>query len=141
MEEEPPLEEQPLLPVRFIYPYNPHTKTLRDIPTCDDNPMLWPRPLIPAQIYTAAIESDHPIVPRWSEISKEIGNKLDAVGLRWCAIECFQRRQVKEASETHDDTSVVITVDKLPPITDEITEVARSIHELSGKRAGKDSFW
>ncbi|KAK2766954.1 hypothetical protein FQN54_006269 [Arachnomyces sp. PD_36] len=121
------MEDEELPTVRVFYPYNPHTKTGIE---CDTD--SWAPSSGPAEIFTFAIEEKHPIVARWSDVSKEIARKLDAVGLRWCAIECLQRRQLEKPSETHDDSSVVITVDELPPITDEITEVARSIHELSG---------
>lgn len=72
-------------------------------------------------------------MPRWDEVSDEIKKKIKELGLEYCAIECFQRRQLPEKSQAHDDSTVVISLQETPPITDEIIEVAREIHELSGK--------
>ncbi|KAL2001028.1 hypothetical protein VTN02DRAFT_2320 [Thermoascus thermophilus] len=108
-------------PRRAIYPFNPHTKTVNDLPT-----------LPPAPILSFVVDARHPIVPRWRDVARQTIEKLDQAALRWVAIECFQRRQGTQRSTSHDDTSIVITVQALSLDRERLQGLLREIHELSG---------
>lgn len=118
-------------PRRAIYPFNPHTKTVNDLPTID--PGFDPEPnMLPAPILSFVVDANHPIVPRWRDVARQTIEKLDQAELRWVAVECFQRRQVTERSTTHDDTFIVITVQELSLDPERLQGLLREIHELSG---------
>ncbi|KAL2008708.1 hypothetical protein VTN00DRAFT_6902 [Thermoascus crustaceus] len=118
-------------PRRVIYPFNPHTKTINNLPTID--PGFDPEPnVLPAPILSFVVDANHPIVPCWRDVARQTIDKLDQAGLKWVAVECFQRRQLTEKSTTHDDTSIVIIVQELSLDPERLQGVLREIHELSG---------
>jgi len=118
-------------PARVIYPFNPHTKTANNLPKMGfflhEDPDNTPLP-----IRSFVVDDHHPIVPRWRDVARQIMDKLDQAGLKWVAVECFQRRQLTQKSSTHDDTSVVITVQELTLETDHLQPLLHEIHVLSG---------
>ena len=131
-----PLQQPAKMPVegdteRYFYPWNPHTKTHEQVRSIH-NPVVQSAPGI-APIHTFAIEPTHPIVPHWRDVCGQTVEKLDKAGINWVAVECFRRRQQYEkADDIDDDTTIVITVKDLPSMTDDLREVLKEIHELSG---------
>lgn len=112
----------------YIFPKNPHTKTNAQVEETSDDGFESAPGIAP--ILTFAIESSHPIVAHWDEVSERTAELLDKAGVRWLAIECFRRRQQNE--QTEDDATVVITTEGPTLITDDFRGILNKIHDISG---------
>ncbi|KAK2765061.1 hypothetical protein FQN54_008760 [Arachnomyces sp. PD_36] len=54
--------------------------------------------------------------------------------ISWVSIECLRRRQDPDGAEDiPDDTTIVLTVDEIPQLTDNLKAVLRDIYVLSGE--------
>lgn len=122
----------PAAPESIFYPSNPHTKTNEEIDEDIDNTTFWSGPGI-APICSFPIEHDHPIVPRWHGICQGTIEILKKGEIAWIAIECFRRRQhPRRTEDIPEDTTIVITVNEVPQMTDELKIILHEIYLLSG---------
>lgn len=110
-----------------MYPHDPYTLTRYNA-----FPPELSTGVVPLDVLTFAVSSNHPIVARWGDVSTYTIEQLDRLNIPWVAVECFQRRQEKEESEDRDDTTVIITVQGFPKETNEIEKLLQMVHEYSG---------
>lgn len=64
------------------------------------------------RLRTFPIEHDHPLIPLWPPIEKDLLNLLDARQVKWSGLEVFRRRNTIEPASGTDDTTVVVTATK-----------------------------
>ncbi|KAM5439785.1 hypothetical protein MferCBS31731_004195 [Microsporum ferrugineum] len=114
-------------PRRYMYPHDPYTLTRYNA-----FPPGLSTGVVPLDVLTFAVSSNHPIVARWDDVSTYTIEQLDRLNIPWVAVECFQRRQEEEESEDRDDTTVIITVQEFPKETNEIEKLLQTVHEYSG---------
>lgn len=112
------------------YPSDRHTKLKSEIPN-DDYPKHDAS--VRAPVHTFPVDGSHPIVTCWNEVGSRVIKKLGVAGLKWAAVECFNRRQLDDESKGKDNTTVVITLPQLPARTKSLDDLLEEIHTLSGK--------
>ncbi|KMP02047.1 hypothetical protein CIHG_05396 [Coccidioides immitis H538.4] len=114
---------------RIVYPRDPHGILISELPLMGH---FVQRGEGLAPVLTFPVNRDHPIVARWREVAREIIAKLDNARLKWAGVECFQRRQLQQKRKNFDDTTVVITLEKLPSSSFDKKKLLEDIHMLSG---------
>ena len=115
---------------RIFYPYNPHTLT--DVDTHYDGVILSPGA---APIHTSALNSDHPIRHRWEDFKSQTIEKLAEFGVQSVGLVCRRRRQ--QANPNHS-TTIIITVNEMPSISEKLESLLQDIHIQSGMSFGAE---
>lgn len=65
----------------------------------------------PAPLLTFAIKADHPLLPLWPGLERDLIDLLVASPVSWSALEVFHRRRTVQPSN-EDDTTVIVTATK-----------------------------
>ncbi len=66
--------------------------------------------VVRGEIRSFAIEPDHPLIPHWEALRREIEAALEASTIVWSALEVLRRRSTVEPTDKDkDDTTIIIT--------------------------------
>ena len=120
-------------PSRFIYPHDPHTKTLNDIDPWSSWRPDPGSPPIAAHIYTLPLDNSHKLVSRWPVLAPEIIAFMDQSHVAFVGLELWRRSQDRNISLS-EGVTVLITVESLSDLNDDLLHRAgKFIHDKCGK--------
>ena len=118
--------------LRFVFPYNPYTKTLHDIPGNtwqDEAADVYPY----APVHTLPMDVNHNLVPRWPSLAAEIVSFMDQNRVIFCGLELYRRSQDQNVP-SHEGVTVLVTVNSLESLTVELlNHVCKFINRSCGK--------
>ncbi len=98
----------------------PHPRMTITSVTARSNPNhrgAWREPADapPSPLKTFAIEPDHPLLPLWPRLERDLIDLLDASPVPWSALEVFHRRCTVQSSNENDTTVIVTAMKQAEP--------------------------